>query len=398
MGWADINAIAQSPHVNVVALCDVDESANHLGRAAEKFPKAARYTDWRKLLEQKDIDAVQVSTPDHMHAPVAFAAMQLGKHVYCQKPLTHTVAEARLLAQTAKKTGVVTQMGNQIQAYTEYRGAVQLVQDGAIGKVKEVFSWQAGEPGWPRGVERPEGADPIPPGLHWDLWLGTAPERPFKAGIYHPFNWRGWQHFSNGQLGDFGCHILDPVFMALELTAPTTIRAQAPSINRETWTPWATVNYEFPGTKYTAERTIKVAWIDGNGKRPLREQLPSIPANYELPGSGSVFVGERGSLVLPHVGAPQLFPSEAFASHKRPELAPRDHYRSWVDAMRGEDKAHSNFGYSGPLTETVLLGTIAIRLPEQTLTWNAAEMKLEGAPGAAALLTKSYRKGWELPL
>ena len=395
-GWSDLLAITASPQVNVVALCDVDEGPQHLGRAAEKFPQAKRYSDWRKLLEQKDIDAVHCATPDHMHAPVALAAIQLGKHVYCQKPLTHTVKEARLLAEAARKAGVVTQMGNQIQSHEGYQTAVKLVHEGAIGKVREVISWQGGTPRWRLASDRPAGMDPVPSTLDWDLGLGVAPQRPYKAEVYHPFAWRHWQDYSNGQLGDFGCHILDPVFMALELTAPTSIRAEAPPINKETWTRSATVYYEFPGTRHTASSSIRVTWYDGEGLTPPRELL-GVPDGLKLPGAGSVLIGEKGSLLVPHVAMPKLLPEEKFADFQMPDVPKRDHYVSWADACRGQDKTTSHFGYAGPLTEAVLLGTIAIRLPGETLRWDSQQMKISGNSEANALLTKKYRKGWEIP-
>ena len=394
-GWSDLIATAASPHVDVVALCDIDESAQFLGRAAEKYPKAQRFTDFRKLLDDhKAIDAVIVSTPDHMHAPVSLPAMQLGKHVQCQKPLTHTVFEARQMRLAATKYKVVTQMGNQIQSHEAYRTAVKLVQDGVIGKVKEVHSWQSGAMSWIKVDDRPAGSQPVPETVHWDEWIGVAPMRPYQPVIYHSFNWRAWQDFSNGQLGDFGCHILDPVFTALKLTAPLTIKAVAPPINNEIWNKSSTVSYEFPGTEYTTGKTIKVTWYDGEGKFPPLEGL-GLPDKYKLPGSGSVLVGEKGSLVIPHVAMPQLFPEEKFADFKIPVVPARDHYISWADACRGEDKTTSHFDYSGPLTETILLGTIAVRLPEQQLTWNAEKMELTGSPKAQGLLTKPYRKGWE---
>lgn len=396
-GWSDLTGISASPHVNVVAICDVDEGPKHLGQAAEKFPKAEKYTDWRKVLERKDIEAVQVSTPDHMHTLIALTAIQMGKPVFCQKPLTHTVQESRRLTEAAKKAGVVTQMGNQIQSNKEYRTAVRLVHDGAIGKVKEVYSWQSGTPRWPRALDRPPGQDVIPGTLHWDNWLGVAPVRPYKAEIYHPFNWRGWQDFSNGQLGDFGCHILDPVFMALELGAPTTIKADAPAMNQESWTKWATVEYEFPGTKHTASSTVKVTWYDGDGVTPPR-QLLGIGENIKLPGSGSLIIGEKGSLLVPHVAMPQLLPADKFVDYKVPELDKVDHYTSFADACRGVGKTTSHFGYSGPLTEAVLLGTIAIRTPGELLRWNSTAMKIDGSTKANHLLSKEYRKGWELPV
>lgn len=394
-GWSDVTSVAASPHVEVVALCDIDESLQHLGRAAEKYPHARRFTDWRRLLDQaRDFDALTVSTPDHMHAPVALPAMQLHKHVHCQKPLTHTIFEARQMRQAAHKHGVVTQMGNQIQAHEAYRTAVKLVHDGVIGKVKAVHAWQSGKMAWLLADDRPAGADPVPETLHWDEWLGVAPARPYKARLYHSFNWRGWQDFSNGQLGDFGCHILDPVFLALGLTAPTSIRAEAPVTNREVWTKWSTVHYEFPGTQFTAGKTLPLTWYDGEGKFPPRA-AHGLPDGYHLLGSGSVLLGEKGSLVIPHVAMPKLFPEEKFAGFKIPVVPAIDHYVAWADACRGVGKTGSSFNYSGPLTEAVLLGSVAIRLPGETLSWNTTDLKITGPARASALLTKSYRKGWE---
>jgi predicted dehydrogenase len=394
-GWSDLSETAKAQHVNVAALCDIDSSKDHLGRAAETFSGARTFSDWRKLLDQhKEFDAVIVSTPDFMHAPISLAAMHLGKHVQCQKPLTHTVFEARQMQLAAKKYNLVTQMGNQIQSHEFYRTAVKLVHDGVIGKVKEVHSWQSGAKRWDLVDDRPAGADPIPPTVAWDEWIGVAPVRPFKKEIYHPFNWRNWQDFSNGQLGDFGCHILDPVFMALKLTAPKALKADAPPLNREVWPKWATVAYEFPGTELTAGRSIKVTWYDGEGKFPPREAL-GLPESYKLPGSGSALLGEKGTLVIPHVAKPKLFPEEKFADYEIEMVAARNHYTSWADACRGVDKTTSPFDYSGPLSETVLLGTIGIRLAGQTLYWNAADLKITNSTDGQALLTKSYRAGWE---
>lgn len=394
-GWDDLVHISASPKVTVVALCDIDESEQFLGRAATKFKSAKTFTDWRKLLDQpKEFDAISVSTPDHMHAPVALPAMALGKHVFCQKPLTHTVHEARQMRLAAKKYGVVTQMGNQIQSHEAYRTAVKLVRDGTIGKVKEVHSWQAGKMGWLLADDRPKDADPVPEKVHWNDWLGVAPERPYKKSLYHSFNWRGWQDFSNGQLGDFGCHILDPVFMALSLTSPTTIRAEGSVPNKEVWYKWSVVNYEFPGTEFTADKTIKVTWYDGEGKAPTPEKL-GLAAGVKLPGSGSVLIGEKGSLVIPHVAMPQLLPANSFAEFKIEKVPAVDHYIGWADACRGVGKTTSNFDYASGLTEAVLLGTVAIRVPGETLKWDAAALKVTNSPAADALLTKPYRKGWE---
>ncbi|HTK78133.1 MAG TPA: Gfo/Idh/MocA family oxidoreductase [Gemmataceae bacterium] len=393
-GRSDLNGVAESPYIAVAALCDIDDGPQHIGWAATAYPSAQRFSDWRRLLDRpKEFDAVTVSTPDHMHAPIAMPMMQLGKHVHCQKPLTHTVFEARQMRQAAKKYGVVTQMGNQIQSDTAYRTAVKLVHDGTIGKVKEVHSWQAGTMRWLTVDDRPPGSDPIPANFNWDNWLGVAPERPFKKGIYHPWNWRAWQDFSNGQLGDFGCHILDPVFMAIGLTAPTSIRAESSPLNREVWYKWSMVEYDFPGTARTAGKTLKVTWHDGNGKMPPRDRL-GVAESVKLPQSGSLFIGEKGSMLLPHVGAPRLLPEEKFQDYHIEKLPSVSHYTGWADACRGEGKATSNFDYSGPLTETVLLGTVAIRVPGQTLTWDATAMRVTNSPTAEGLLRKSYRK-WE---
>ena len=394
-GWSDLTEVAASPQVEIVALCDIDESPEFLGQAVKRFPRAKVFTDWRKLMDEaKSFDAVIVSTPDHMHAPIALPGMQLSKHVFCQKPLTHTVFEARQMQRAAKKHKVVTQMGNQIQSHSEYRTAVKAVHDGLIGKVKEVHSWQSGPMTWILADDRPKDVDKIPEKVHWDLWLGVAPTRPYKARLYHSFNWRGWQDFSNGQLGDFGCHILDPVFLALGLTAPISVRAEAPPINREVWTKKSKVAYEFPGTKHPAGKTLNVTWYDGVGHMPSRDVLGV--GKTRLPGSGSVLVGEKGSLVIPHVAMPMLFEGGEVSKKKIETLPSINHYINWADACRGVGKTGSSFDYSGPLTESVLLGSIAIRIPATTLNWDSAKLKFTNSDAATALVTKKYRKGWEV--
>ncbi len=395
-GWSDLISVAASSAVEVVGLCDIDSGEERLGRAAEKYPQAEKYEDWRKLLDDsKRFDAAIVSTPDFMHAPIGLAAMHLGKHIYCQKPLTHTLHEARQMQMAAKKFKVVTQMGNQIQSHAAYRTSVAIVQAGLIGDVKAVHAWQSGTPKWPRAIDRPEGADPIPQNVRWDLWQGVAGERPFKLEMYHPFNWRGWRDYGTGQLGDFGCHILDPVFTALKLTAPTSIVGEAPPIHRETWTLSAKVKYTFPKSEYTTGPTIDVIWYDGEGTKPPREVLSDLPQEYALPSAGSVLIGTKGSLVIPHVAAPKLFPEEKFAAQDIPTVEGVDHYVQWADACRGEGNATSHFGYSGPLTETVMLGTIAVRMPGSELKWDAAKLQIANSEQAQAMLTKPYRTGWE---
>lgn len=395
-GWSDLNGVAASPDVDVIALCDIDSSAKHLGQAAEKYSSARQYDDWRKLLDaSSDIQGVLVSTPDFMHAPISLAAMHLGKHVFCQKPLTHSVHEARQMKLAASKYKAVTQMCNQIQSHSAYRTTVHMVHAGMIGKVKEVHSWQGGQPSWPRHLPRPDGSDPVPASVRWDLWQGVAAERPYKIGMYHPFNWRGWQAYGTGQLGDFGCHILDPVFKSLKLGSPTKLKAEAPTLFPESWTDRATVYYEFPGTEYTLGPTLPVTWYDAAGVLPPREKLGDVPASYKLPGAGSVLVGEKGSLVIPHVAMPSLFPEEKFAAKELPVIEGVDHYTQWADACRGVGKTTSHFDYAGPLTETVLLGTIGIRFPGQELAWDAKSLKITNNTQAQEWVTKPYRKGWE---
>jgi predicted dehydrogenase len=395
-GASDLTGVAASSAVQVVALCNIDSSKNHLGWAVEKYPQARQVTDWRQLLDKSnDIDAVTVSTPDFMHAPIALAAMRLGKHVFCQKPLAHTVYEARQMQLAAAKYKLVTQMGNQIQSHSVYRTAVSWVHSGLIGKIKEVHSWQGGTPAWPRAIERPPGSDPIPAHVRWDLWQGVAADRPYKEAMYHPFNWRGWQAYGTGQIGDFACHILDPVFKALNLSAPLELTASAPPILAESWTDRAQVRYVFPGTQHTLEKTIAVTWYDAIGAQPPLERLTGLPADMKLPGAGSVLVGQEGSLLIPHVAEPKLFPIEKFAEKELPQVGHVDHYVQWADACRGLGETTSAFDYSGPLTETALLGTIAIRFPEQKLLWDTKSLKISNDPQAEKWLSKPYRSGWE---
>jgi Oxidoreductase family, NAD-binding Rossmann fold/Oxidoreductase family, C-terminal alpha/beta domain len=397
-GQDDLLQVAASPRVEVVALCDVDHSAKRFGWAVEKFPRARQYADFRCLLEKANtFDAVTVSTPDHMHAPIAVAAMQMGKHVFCQKPLTHTVREARRMREVARYKNVVTQMGNQIQSHSAYRLAVRLVHDGAIGKVREVHSWQSGDMEWLPTGGWPSRCDRIPNTLKWDLWLGVAPKRCYKSKLYHPKNWRGWQDFGTGQLGDFGCHILDPVFKALELGAPTTIEAEAPTLGREIWAPWCKVSYEFPGTTRTAGDILPLTWYDGVGRKPERKGL-GLPDDYELPHAGSVLVGTEGSMVIPHWSEPKLFPTDKFADYKMPDVGEVNHYTSWVDACFGDGKTTSNFDYAGPLTEAVLLGVIALRFPREQLLWNTRRGQFTHHADANAWLTKEYRRCWPNPV
>jgi predicted dehydrogenase len=397
-GRGDISSVSKGQ--NVVAICDVDEQT--LGQAAKTYPDAKVYTDWRKLLEQKDIDALTVSTPDHMHAPIAVSAMQLGKHVYVQKPLAHTVYEARQMRNLARQYGVVSQMGNQGHSGSGYRTVVKLIQEGAIGPVREAHTW-SNRPIWPQGIERPEGSSPAPKHLHWDLWLGVAPYRPYvgpseasrrERGAYHPFNWRGWLDFGVGALGDMGCHIIDPVVWSLELGPPLRVWSDGPAPNGETYPEWETIHYEFAKTPYTAGETVRMTWYDG-GKQPDR-QLARLPEGRDLPSNGALFIGAKGVLLCPHGGKPELLPVDDFKDRKIELVESSDHYLQWTNACKGTDKATSHFDYAGPLTETVLLGTIAIRFPQQKLQWDSASLKFSNLPDANRFVHHAYRAGWEV--
>lgn len=385
---------------NVVAICDVDQRT--LDSAAMKYPDAKVYTDWRKLLEQKDIDAVTVSTPDHMHAPIAVSAMQLGKHVYVQKPLAHTIFEARQMRLLAGHNRVISQMGNQGHSGSGYRTVVKLIQSGAIGKVKEAHAW-SDRPIWPQGIARPDRSDPVPDYLHWDDWLGVAPVRPYVApsegdkrnrGAYHPFNWRGWLDFGVGALGDMGCHIIDPIVWSCELGAPRRIWSDGPAPNDETYPSWGIIHYEFPATQHTAGETFQMTWHDG-GKKPAEELAP-LPEGENLPDNGCLFIGDKGVLLCEHGRHPRLLPAPQFAEFKIELVEEDNHYQQWTNACKGMGTATSHFDYAGPLTETVLLGTVAIRFPEQKLEWDSEAMKVTNLDAANPFVTKSYRQGWEV--
>jgi predicted dehydrogenase len=388
-GYSDM--LETSVGHEIVAICDIDEE--RLAKSGEKFPGAKRYTDWRKMLEQKDIDAVTISTPDHMHAAVTLSAMQLKKHVYTQKPLTRTVHEARVLAAAAKEAGVVTQMGIQHHSSARLKKAVQAIRSGVVGKVSEVHTW-TDRPGtyWKQGLDRPAQKDAVPSHVHWNEWLGVAPERPYVAGLYHPFHWRGWWDFGTGALGDMGCHIMDPVVNALELGPPRTIAAEGPPPHPESGPTWCIVRYEFPGTKHTAD-TLRLTWYEA-GKQPPRE-LFQAPADWKGSQNGVLFVGEKGNLFVGFPEEPELFPREKFADHKFADVVEDNHYTQWTGAIVGRGQTSCPFAYSGPLTETVLLGNVAYRTG-QKIEWNSASLKVKGNAAADLLLKPTFRAGWEI--
>jgi predicted dehydrogenase len=395
MGWSDISAIGSHPKVKFVGFCDIDESRfNEVDKA---YPGVKHFFDYREMLTELGdrVDAVIVSTPDHMHAPIAMMAMNLGKHIYCQKPLTHTVWEARQMRLLATKNDLTTQMGNQIHSANEYRSAVRMVQEGIDNgrKVVEVHSW-VGVQGrqYCNRTDRPAEAS-VPPGVHWDLWLGAAPWRPFAPDVYHPFKWRDWQDFGSGALGDFGCHILDPVFTALQLTAPTQIVAENDGTTREVWPGPETITYTFPGTPYTVGKELKVTWYDGGRKPPA--EVAKLPPGLDLPNAGSVFVCEHGMfMVLPHVGQPIWYMDGGYVTQRTLTGLGTNHWHDWVNAVIDRKKTTDGFEYAGPLTEAVQLGNIAARVPGKTLKWNSEAFQLQGPKEAVSMLTKEYRPGF----
>lgn len=392
MAAADIESITRHPAVKLVAVADVDLSRTSGIR--QRFPDARIYQDWRVLLEkEKHLDIVSVSTPDHMHAPIAMSAIQLGKHVHCQKPLTHDIYEARQLTLAARQKGITTQMGIQIHSASEYRLAVRLIQDFAIGKVKEVHSWSSKK--WGDPSPRPDRSDPVPPELNWDLWLGVAEERPYIGdGYYHPSNWRKRLDFGTGTFGDMGCHIYDPVFCALALSAPLSVRSEGPAPNRWNWSINARIHYVFPGTKYTANDTVKVTWYDGDERPP--KDVQALLGEVPMPDQGSIFIGTKGVLLLPHIGPPQLLPEKEFEGYQMPRVQSDNHWLQWVEACRGNGKTSAGFDYSGPLTETVLLGGVATHFPQTTLEWDAAALRFKNNDEANQYVRRAYRRGWEV--
>ena len=420
-GWEDINASSGEGKLhNVVAICDIDHRNGGarpknlgpgqlqrplgIGAAAQRFSSARVFADFRRMFDamHREIDAITISTPDHMHAMIALTAMALGKHVYVQKPLTQTVHEARVMRQVAARTGVVTQMGNQHHSSIGYRCLVEVIRSGVIGKVREAHAWTS-SPSWPQGIEPPIGSDVVPDGVHWDLWCGVSQPRPFKHDAYHPFNWRGWRDFGSGAQGDMGCHIMDPVVWSLDLGPPLTVESLGPpAANEHTFPARTTIRYEFPGTSYTANATLPVTWYDG-GKRPPIE-LAQMPSGQNLPSDGSLYIGDKGVLVIAHTPTiPRLYPEPDFRDYSQTtlrdlykNLPPLDHYCVWTDAIMAGRQANSPFDYAGPLTETVQLGNIANRFPRRVLEWDAEKLRFKNNPEGDRFVRREYRKGWEM--
>ena len=395
MGASDLSSLSSHTQVDIVALCDVD--ANRLKSAGEKHPKAKQFSDYRKMLDEMHdgVDAVQVSTPDHTHAPAALSAMSRGKHVYCQKPLTHDVSESRQMRMLAQQKKLVTQMGTQVHSHTDYRTAVSLIQSGIIGQVKEVHSWSSKTWGY-------DGPAPmqneVPAHLDWNLWLGTAPERPYSESQYHPANWRRWYDFGCGTMGDMAIHILDPVFSALQLGAPLKIVSSSPEPPKKSYGMKNQTRFTFGPSKFTTQSFV-LTWSDG-GLMPDTSAWPKQSGKdgkeMQLPDQGSMFIGEKGYVLLPHVAQPILLPESNFTKTEVERQPNGNHYHLFVDACLGGAPTTAHFGYAGPLTEAVLLGVLANRFPQQELQWNADAMTIPNHAMANALLRRQYRSGFEI--
>lgn len=379
---ADINGVVSE---NIVALCDVDK--NYLDRSKAKFPDARTYADYREMIDKEGdkIDAVTVGTADHNHAPATIRAIRAGKHVYCEKPLTHTVEESRIVAEAAKKHGVATQLGTQIHAGENYRRVVEVIQSGAIGDVTEVHVWVGKAWG---GGERPEGGQEPPDTLDWDLWLGPAPYRPYVPGRYHPAQWRRWWDFGQGTLGDMACHYMDLPFWALKLRHPVSCEAEGPEVHPETCPLGLIVRYEFP--ERDGLPPVRFTWYDGN-------RIPKTVAGERVPGSGVMFIGSQGKMFA-NYGSYRLFPAEKYADFKppAPSIPPSiGHHAEWIKACKDGSPTTCNFDYSGALTEAVLLGNVAYRIGEP-LEWDAKNLKATNCPAADKYISKKYRAGWEV--
>ena len=371
MGWATLDGISSHPKVKLVCVADVD--SNRLDDVKQKYPGAKLYEDWREMLrEQKgQIDAACVGTPDHHHAPQAVTSMNMGLPVYVQKPLAHEIHEIRTMMKLAKKKNLATQMGIQIHSWQEYKTAVRLIHE---------------------GTKLPTATDPVPTGLNWNIWLGVAPNRPFIKEVYHPGNWRKRLDFGTATFGDMGCHILDPVFGALNLGSPLSVRSEGEAPNGESWALDTLIRYVFPGTPYTAEKTVPVTWYDGERRPPA--EIQALLGSIRFPGQGSIFLGTKGQMLLPHIGMPILLPLRDFSGFIMPQESRTDHYHEFAEAVLGNGKTSTPFEFSGALTESVLLGPLATRFPNTTLNWNGAKAKFTNVKEANAFLRRKYRPGF----
>lgn len=392
-GESNLNRLAGLGE-NIVALCDVDEE--RAKKSLDRFSQAEKFHDFRKMLEKrKDIDAVVVSTPDHQHAVVGVLAMKMGKHLYCEKPLTHDVYEARVMRETAKKHNVATQMGNGGTAANGFREGVEIIRSGALGPIHEVHVW-SNRPIWPQGIDRPKNTPPVPKTLTWDLWQGTAPERDYSPA-YVPFAWRGWWDYGTGALGDMACHTMNLPFMGLELGYPTSIEAETSGTNGDSYPKWSMIRFQFPARRSLPE--VRLTWYDG-GKKPSIKILENYSKAGKLDESGCLLIGEKGALYSKGDNGRDhlLLPQEQFAGFKPPNPnLPRSpgHHKEWILACKGGKPAMSNLDYAALLTEAILLGNLAMRVGKK-VEWDGENMKSINCPEADQYIRRQYRKGWSL--
>ncbi len=383
-GAGDLAGVA---HENIVALCDVDD--DRLGAASSKHQSAKKYSDYRELLQQKDLDAVVIATPDHHHAPATVRALRRGLHVYCEKPLTHTVEEARLIAKLSAEHKVATQMGTQNHEHPGYLRLIELLQTGAIGPVREVHII-TDRPGtfWTQGMDKPTSVPAVPKGLHWNEWLGPAEDRLYHPD-YVPFRWRGWWDFGCGAIGDMAIHLMDPSFWGLKLGGPVKVSSKGPSVNPVSGPKWMETKFEFgPRGELPA---VNVFWYEGVAK-------PQPDIAKELPMNGSLFIGDKGRIAIAHDGYPKLLPEKDFEGFKAPAAylpASPGHHQQWINAYKTGSPTGSPFSYAAPFTETVLLGNVAYRTG-QTIAFDPATGKVTNVETANQYLGKAYRKGWEI--
>jgi predicted dehydrogenase len=403
MGQGDLNNFLSHPRVRIIAICDVDESM--LEKASELVPEARRYTDWREMLDKEadNIDSVNVTVPDHNHFIIAWNAIQKGKHVYCQKPMCHDVAEVRELTKAALEQGVITQLGTQYASSDNDRKAVQLIKEGAVGKIRHAYlcSNRPGAEKYRQAGPRPATGEAVPGGLNWDVWIGTAPMREYVADIYHPVQWRSWLDFGTGWSGDIGCHIFNPVWKGLSLKAPLDVKAvvqeswkNSPERRADTWPQANHIVWTFPGNELTESDKLTVEWFDGD-IFPPQEIMDLFPGD-PYPPESAMLVGTEGALLYGHGNDTVLLPHNKFSSYRMPKLKPRNHYHNFVDCCLNGNNPESPFSIAGPMTEAILLGTVAARVPDTLLQWDSENMKIPNNPDAEKLLSRTYREGWKV--
>jgi predicted dehydrogenase len=392
---SDLNAFARHPAFRLVAVADVDLC--RVEGLQQRFPDVRVYQDWRELLarEQKQIDSVNVSIPDHMHCLVAMDAMKKGKSVYVQKPLCNTLDETRRLTAYARRRGVTTQMGIQVSSTKDQRYGEALVRSGIVGKIREVHTFS--NKNWGDEAALVPKHDPVPAALDWNGWVGVSADRPFIRTAYHPGEWRRRVGFGTGTLGDMGCHIYSPPYRALKLTAPTAVTAYGPTPTTENWATRARVKLTYPGTDFTAGPVVDVWWYDG-GERPPDAVIE--PLGTRMPQQGSVLVGTNGLLVLPHLGGgPFAIADGQNVTLPQIDVTDGNHYFEFIDTVMGggKTKCSAHFDYAGPLTEAVLMGNVAAHFPGETLAFDAKALMFPKRADANDWLTRTYRKGWTLP-